>query len=365
MVAHSPNAVILVQLSFQSETPVESYLAELKELALSAGLTPVAIVRGARRQADPKYCIGSGKVQEIEAFLAVHKGAQVLVNHTLSPTQKRNLERALQTRVLDRTELILEIFARRARTFEGKLQVELAQLQYLSTRLVRGWTHLERQKGGIGLRGGPGETQLEVDKRLIKQRIRIISARLEKVRTQRSLGRRARKQAELSTVSLVGYTNAGKSTLFNRLTRSSTYVAGQLFATLDPTLRRCVIPDFGPVIVADTVGFIRDLPHHLVDAFRATLEETLEADLLLHVVDAAQPERELYMAAVDEVLIQIGAAEIPRLIVYNKLDQLEPERSARIDFDSLGQPKQVWVSALTGEGISLLQKAIAGKITVS
>ncbi len=335
----------------------EEYITEFRELAISAGAKPVHVIIGRRKTPDSKYFVGSGKTAEIlQAAQATH-AKLILVNHTLSPAQKRNLELELKCRVLDRTELILDIFAQRARTFEGKLQVELAQLQYMATHLVRGWTHLERQKGGIGLRGGPGEKQIEVDRRLLRDRIYRIKERLEKVSTQRDLSRRARKRAAIPTISLIGYTNAGKSTLFNKLTKSHVYVADQLFATLDPTLRRMSLPNAEAVILADTVGFIRDLPHDLVKAFHATLEETLEADLLLHVVDAHHPERHQFMEQVDKVLAQIGAEQVPRIQVYNKVDLLT-DQSPRIDRDAQGKPYRVWVSAVTGEGIELLKQAL-------
>jgi len=284
----------------------------------------------------------------------------VLFNHMLTPSQERNLEALFKCRVLDRTGLILDIFAQRARTFEGKLQVELAQLQHISTRLIRGWTHLERQKGGIGLRG-PGETQLETDRRLIRDRIKTITKRLEKVRLQRNQSRRARTKAQIPTVSIVGYTNAGKSTLFNTLTAASIYTANQLFATLDPTLRSLELQAVGKVILADTVGFIRHLPHDLVDAFRATLEETREADLLLHVIDAHQPHREELINEVNAVLKAIDASEIPQLLVFNKLDLLEGV-SPHIDRDEFGNPRAVWVSAVRDEGMELLEAAIAERL---
>jgi GTP-binding protein HflX len=300
--------------------------------------------------------VGAGKLEEIRDEVAQHEAEVVMFNHSLSPSQERNLERELKCRVLDRTGLILDIFAQRARTHEGKLQVELAQLQHMSTRLVRGWTHLERQKGGIGLRG-PGETQLETDRRLLRARIKSITARLEKVRKQRDQGRRARRRQEIPTVSLVGYTNAGKSTLFNAITKSAVYVADQLFATLDPTLRRVELENVGPAVLADTVGFIAHLPHKLVEAFKATLEETLNADLLLHVVDAASGERDDNVFQVMDVLSEIGADQIPRLEVYNKLDLLA--RPPRIERNAEGDPVRVWLSATTGEGVDLLLQAIS------
>lgn len=334
----------------------EADIREFEELALSAGASPATLITASSRLTTPRFLIGTGKVEEIAAAIEEHKAEIVLFNHTLTPSQERNLEKELKCRVLDRTGLILDIFAQRARSHEGKLQVELAQLKHASTRLVRGWTHLDRQKGGIGLRGA-GETQLEIDQRLIGVRMTQIRKSLDKVRTQREQGRRARKRAEIPTVSLVGYTNAGKSSLFNRLSGDSIYVANQLFATLDSTLRKLTIPNFGPAILADTVGFIRDLPHQLVDAFRATLEETVEARLLLHVVDCHNDERQILMEEVNKVLEEIGAADVPVLLVFNKVDLLG-EQHAGIERDEHGKPWRVWVSAHSGAGIEDLLGAI-------
>jgi GTP-binding protein HflX len=347
---------ILVHVSFHKGLD-EEYIAEFQELVTSAQMQPVQLIRASRIVPDAKYFVGSGKVDEIAELVLAYQVKCVVVNHTLSPAQKRNLEQRLKCKVIDRTELILEIFGQRARTFEGKLQVELAKLHYLSTHLVRGWTHLERQKGGIGLRGGPGETQLEVDRRMLRDRIKSIKERLEKVRKQRQLSRRARQRAAVPTVSLIGYTNAGKSTLFNRVTRAQVFVANQLFATLDPTLRRVNLPDLGTIIVADTVGFIRELPHDLVNAFHATLEETVTANLLIHVIDAHNEERQNYIKHVDKVLEQIGAQNVPQLQVFNKLDLLADQKP-RIDRDQEGMPIRVWLSAVTGEGIDLLRQAL-------
>lgn len=329
--------------------------AEFEALALSAGGLPVAYVGGHRVAPQARTFVGAGKVEEIAALVRAEDATLVIFNHALSPSQERNLEAALKCRVLDRTGLILDIFAQRARTHEGKLQVELAQLRHMSTRLVRGWTHLERQKGGIGLRG-PGETQLETDRRLLRARIKSITARLEKVRRQRGQGRRSRQRAEVPTVALVGYTNAGKSTLFNRLTSAEVYAADQLFATLDPTLRRLEITELGPIVLADTVGFIARLPHGLVESFKATLEETREADLLLHVIDAASENRDDNRHEVEAVLEEIDALERPRLEIYNKIDLLESP--ARIDRDEQGRPTRVWLSAESGAGLELLEDAL-------
>lgn len=347
---------ILVHLDGQDPAAREDP-QEFQELARSAGAETVGFVNVSRHQPSAKFLIGSGKVEELHDLVKEGEAELVIFNHTLTPSQERNLERALECRVLDRTGLILDIFAQRARTHEGKLQVELAQLEHMSTRLVRGWTHLERQKGGIGLRG-PGETQLETDRRLLRVRIRLIKQRLEKVRGQREQARRGRRRADIPSVSLVGYTNAGKSTLFNALTESEVYAANQLFATLDPTLRRLELEDVGPVILADTVGFIRHLPHKLVESFRATLEESSNADLLLHVIDAHEPERDQQIEQVLAVLGEIGANELPMLEVYNKLDLLEGIEP-QIQRDADGKPQRVWVSARDGLGLDLLRQAVA------
>ncbi|MCK5889622.1 MAG: GTPase HflX [Methylococcales bacterium] len=331
-------------------------LHELKELAKSAGAEPVHVVTGSRQRPDPKYFVGKGKLEEVKSEIDIHEADLVLVNHPLSPSQERNLEEALKVRVVDRNGLILDIFALRAQTFEGKLQVELAQLRHLSTRLIRGWTHLERQKGGIGMRG-PGETQLETDRRLLSARIKLIQRRLEKVEKQRSQGRSQRKKSEVPSVSLVGYTNAGKSTLFNRLTGADIYVADQLFATLDPTLRNCSLENGTELVLADTVGFIRHLPHELVAAFKSTLQEASESDLLLHVIDAGAEDRDDTIFQVNQVLEDIGADKINQLQVYNKIDLLD-NVEPHIDYDDTGKPVRVWLSAVTGEGTELLFQAL-------
>ena len=350
---------VLVHLESQDEHSREDP-QEFLELVRSAGAEVVDFMTITRYQPSPRFLIGSGKVDELRALVKAGEGDLVIFNHVLTPSQERNLERELECRVIDRTGLILDIFAQRARTHEGKLQVELAQLDHLSTRLVRGWTHLERQKGGIGLRG-PGETQLETDRRLLRVRIKQITKRLEKVRSQRDQARRARRRAEIPVVSLVGYTNAGKSTLFNRLTEASVYAADQLFATLDPTLRRLELADIGPVVLADTVGFIRHLPHKLVEAFRATLEESSQADLLLHVIDSADDERMSNIEQVHLVLDEIGARELPTLEVYNKIDLLE-NFEPQIQRDENGVAVRVWLSAQQGLGMDLLQQAIIERL---
>lgn len=331
-------------------------LEELMLLAKSAGAEPVLNVTGKRASPDAAFYVGSGKVDEIVAAVHLYKADVVIFNHALSPAQQRNLEKRLEVNVVDRTSLILDIFAQRAKSHEGKVQVELAQLQHLMTRLVRGWTHLERQKGGIGLRG-PGETQLETDRRLIGTRVRMLRSKLEKLQRQRETQRRSRNRNHVFSVSLVGYTNAGKSTLFNAMTKAGTYVADQLFATLDTTSRRIYIEETGNVVISDTVGFVRELPHQLVAAFRATLEETIHADLLLHVVDAANPMRKEQIEQVNLVLKEIGAENVPQLLVWNKIDLagLEPG----LERDEYGRISRVFVSAGTGAGLDLLRDAIA------
>jgi len=345
---------VIVQIDFPGMQAGEE-LTEFKELVRSADGEIVDIITGMKSQPEVKYFVGKGKAEEIKASVMLEQADVVIVNHELTPSQERNLEKLLQCRVVDRSGLILDIFARRARTFEGKLQVELAQLQHLSTRLIRGWTHLERQKGGIGLRG-PGETQLETDRRLLRDRIKSIHKRLAKVRSQRDQNRRARRKAAMPTVSVVGYTNAGKSTLFNALTGEGIYAADQLFATLDPTMRKIELPGAGKAIIADTVGFIRHLPHDLVEAFRATLEETRDANLLLHVIDISNPNWRDTVIAVNQVLEEIGAAKVPILHVYNKIDCLE---NTEPKFDDNGEIDKVWISAKEKRGLELVLEAIA------
>jgi len=346
---------VLVHIDLEAEQDQEDPV-EFEELARSAGAVPVQFIKGTRKKPDAGHFVGSGKLDEIAAAVKEHQAELVLFNHSLSPSQERNLEKALQCRVLDRTGLILDIFAQRARSYEGKLQVELAQLEHTVTRLKRGWTHLDRQKGGIGLRGA-GETQLELDQRMIRQRIKNINKGLVKVRAQREQGRRSRSRADIPTISLVGYTNAGKSSLFNAMAGADTYAADQLFATLDSTLRRIAVPSFGSAILADTVGFISHLPHKLVEAFRATLEETAQADLLLHVIDAANEQHEYFTEQVNEVLAEIDAGQVPCLLVYNKIDLLEAREPA-LERDQSGRPVRIWLSARTGAGLPLLMQAI-------
>lgn len=356
----SGERAILVHLTLHA---LREDLLELKELAKSAGTNPVHVVTGSRKSPDAKYFVGTGKLDEIKSEVEAYSADIVLFNHALSPSQERNLEKFLGVRVVDRNGLILDIFAQRAKSFEGKLQVELAQLKHLSTRLVRGWTHLERQKGGIGMRG-PGETQLETDRRLVAVRIKQIQKRLDKVDKQRHQGRSKRKKAEIPSVSLVGYTNAGKSTLFNRLTGADTYSADQLFATLDPTLRSCRLPNNNDIVLADTVGFIRHLPHELVASFKSTLQEASEADLLLHVVDVNSDNRDGIIKEVNQVLGDIGADKIKCIEVFNKIDLLD-DRSPKVDRDDEGNPVRVWLSAETGQGIDLLMNVLAEQFATS
>ena len=353
--AADKEAVVLVHLDFHVSDFAEAE-QEFIELVESTGARVATIVHGKRQRPDAKFFAGTGKVDEIRQHVLVNDAALVIFNHDLSPSQERNLEKQLECRVIGRTGLILDIFARRARSHEGKLQVELAQLKHMSTRLVRGWTHLERQKGGIGMRG-PGESQLETDRRLLAQRVKSLKKRLEKVQSQRDQGRRSRQRSDIAVISLVGYTNMGKSSLFNKLTTSDVYADDRLFATLDPTLRRMKLHDTQPLIMADTVGFIRSLPHDLVESFSSTLEETRDAALLLHVVEAGAADRDDLMHHVDDVLQQIGADEVPQLIVCNKIDLLENHK-ARLDRDENGRITRVWLSAKTGEGIDLLRQAL-------
>jgi len=346
---------VLIHIHFRNSEFNED-ADEFIQLVASAGLTPVAILNCTRDVPNPRFYIGTGKVEDIRRDVGETNAEVVIFNHAITPGQQRNLERELGCRVIDRVELILDIFAQRARTYEGMLQVELAQLQHLSTRLIRGWTHLERQKGGIGLRG-PGETQLETDRRLIRKRIRTIKSRLEKIRQQRREGRKKRSRSAIPAVSLVGYTNAGKSTLFNYLTGASVYTADKLFATLDPTIRRSEAASDLPVTLSDTVGFIRHIPHDLIEAFHATLDETREADLLLHVIDVNDADRHAHIEQVNQVIHQIGAGAVPQIEVYNKID-LKQDLPARTEYNSLGEPHRVWLSARTGEGMDGLIAAV-------
>ena len=347
---------ILVGLDVGASGQAED-LDEFRELATSAGLVPVCQISGKRIKPDAATFAGAGKVQEIAEAVKAEAAQLVLFNHDISAAQERNIEREVGVRVIDRTGLILEIFAKRAKSFEGKLQVELAQLERLSTRLIRGWTHLERQRGGIGVRGGPGETQLEMDRRMLSDRIKSLKERLSRLKSQRGLQRNARQRNRVFNISIVGYTNAGKSTLFNRLVRAKAYVADQLFATLDTTTRKIFLGDGQHAVVSDTVGFIRNLPHGLVAAFRATLEETIHADLLVHVVDAANPRRDQQIEEVNAVLEEIGADRIPQLMVWNKID-LVPDWSSGVERDEYGKLLAVKMSALDGNGAELLRAAL-------
>jgi GTP-binding protein HflX len=353
-------AAIIVCLDFGDDDFGER-VEEVVRLVESAGVTRHRVIRGRRGRPDPKFYAGRGKVEEIGRAAAGLNAGYVVFNHEMSPAQQRNVERELNVRTLDRTELILEIFAQRAQTNEGKLQVELARLEHLSTRLVRGWTHLERQRGGFGRTGGPGETQLELDRRYIAAKVKTLKGKLHQLQKQRSVQRRARERGEVLSVSIVGYTNAGKSTLFNALTNAKAYQADQLFATLDTTTRRIWLPELkpeaNPVVLSDTVGFIRDLPHTLVAAFRATLEETVRADLLLHVVDASSPVREAQQAEVNKVLAEIGADAAPQIVVFNKIDAAALDAGA--ERDQYGRISRVFVSARTGAGLDQLRRAIA------
>ncbi|MEO8767215.1 MAG: GTPase HflX [Nitrosospira sp.] len=355
------SAVVLVSLDFSDGDYAEN-LEEVRQLTTSDGLAISAVVKGKRSRPDPATFAGSGKVEEIALALEQTGASLVIFNHDLSPAQQRNLERRLKCRVIDRTSLILDIFAQRAKSHEGKLQVELAQLEHLATRLVRGWTHLERQKGGIGLRG-PGETQLETDRRLLRKRVKVLKEKLAKFQRQREVQRRSRQRAQVISVSIVGYTNAGKSTLFNSLTHGQTYVADQLFATLDATTRKLFIPDHGPLVISDTVGFIRDLPHTLVAAFRATLEETVQADILLHVVDAGSPSRDEQINEVNKVLKEIGADSIPQILVLNKIDLINLSMGgAGYGRDECGRIAQIRLSAKTGEGLEFIKLSLSEEI---
>ena len=352
---------LIVCVDFHSDNSGDAH-AEFRELVESSGLSIVASMVAPRHSADPRYFVGKGKVDEIKKLAAGHNADVVIFNQTLSPAQERNLEKEINVRVIDRIGLILDIFAQRARSYEGKLQVELAQLQHLSTRLIRGWTHLERQKGGIGLRG-PGETQLETDRRLIGQRIKMIIQRLKKVRKQRLQSRQQRKKNDIPVVSLVGYTNAGKSTLFNYLTGSSVFAANKLFATLDPTLRRIETRSGKSVILTDTVGFIRDLPPDLIESFKATLDEVREADLLIHVIDVDQERRQERIEEVNQTIELIGAQDVPQIEVYNKID-LHDNLQARVDTADQSSCSRVWLSSLSGAGTDLLLDCIDKELSL-
>jgi GTP-binding protein HflX len=350
------DAAILVSVDF-GESDYEESLNELRQLSVSAGLSIRGTVEGKRSSPDAKHFIGSGKADELVELMQASESKIAVFNHDLTPSQQRNLERHLQARVVDRTGLILDIFSQRAQSHEGKLQVELAQLEHLSTRLVRGWTHLERQKGGIGVRGGPGETQLELDRRMLRVRVKQLREKLIKLKAQRGMQRRARKRSNVMTVSLVGYTNAGKSTLFNRLTKANLFAADQLFATLDTTTNKIFIPECGPVVLSDTVGFIKHLPHALVEAFGATLEEAVQADLLLHIVDTASTNRDEQIAQVNKVLQEIGASEVRQIVVHNQIDRMGLDPA--IARDEYGRIISIHASAKSGEGLHLIRQAMA------
>ena len=363
-----PTPAVLVGVDFGPGSSFDPTLDELALLAQSAGDDPVVRITAKRKAPDAALFVGSGKADEIKAAVQAHQARGVIFDQALSPAQQRNLEQHLGVPVADRTALILDIFAARAQSHEGKLQVELARLQYQATRLVRRWTHLERQTGGIGLRGGPGEAQIELDRRMIGERIKTVKSRLEKVKKQHQTQRRAREKSGALRVSLVGYTNAGKSSLFNALTKARTLAADQLFATLDTTTRQMWLAEAGKaVVLSDTVGFIRDLPHKLVDAFRATLYEATEADLLLHVVDAASPLADEQMAEVERVLEEIGAERIPQILVFNKLDLIDPAAAPRVLADAIERAPgvvtpRVFVSAKDGRGLDVLRQHVADRL---
>ena len=354
----SSDKAVLVALDF-GEPDFEESLEELRRLTESAGVTVQAVVKGKRARPDAALFAGSGKADEVGLTLRETESGVAIFNHDLSPAQQRNLEQRLQSRVVDRTSLILDIFAQRAQSHEGKVQVELAQLERLSTRLVRGWTHLERQKGGVGLRG-PGETQLETDRRLIGKRVKSLKEKLIKLSKQRNTQRRARTKNAVFSVSLVGYTNAGKSTLFNRLTHAGAYVADQLFATLDTTSRKVFLPEVGQLVLSDTVGFIKQLPHGLVVSFRATLEEAVQSDLLLHVVDGSSAARDSQIEHVNKVLAEIGAAHLPQILVMNKIDAVG--LTPRVDRDEYGKISRVWISAVNGDGMDFVRQALVAAV---